>query len=99
MAACREEQACWLPLLSRWVEPPSPMPDFPAFLLALPGFAPLRAALQDAELAGAGAELDTGTRDELQRFVDAYRQWLTECEADGPWLSTSERDRCIPTHH
>jgi len=68
------DQAEWLPRLRRLVEPPVPTEDFPAFLLALPPFARLAAAVGGATRA---VELDVGTADELQRFVDCYRVWLT----------------------
>jgi hypothetical protein len=67
-------QRHWLPRLRRLVEPPAPGEDFPAFLLATPAFAALRGRVGDAV---SRAELDTGTLDELQHFVDRYRLYLT----------------------
>jgi len=67
-------QRHWLPRLRRLVEPPYPGEDFPAFLLATAAFASLRARIGDA---AARAELDTGTLDELQHFVDRYRLYLS----------------------
>jgi len=57
------------------VEPPAPNSNFPAFLLETEPFAPLRRAIGDARTS---AELDTATADQLQRFVDRYRDYLLE---------------------
>jgi hypothetical protein len=67
-------QTTWLGTLSRLVEPPIPDARFPAFLLETPPFARLRAAIGGAR---ALHQLDTATADELQRFVDRYRWYLT----------------------
>lgn len=66
-------QAQWLPRLQNLVEPPLPTADFPAFLLEVAPFTRLRDAIGDAQV---GIDLDTGTADELQRFVDHYRDYL-----------------------
>ena len=66
-------QQTWLPRLRRLVEPPLPRDNFPAFLLELPAFARLRRSIGDATQI---ADLDVGTADELQRFVDRYRGYL-----------------------
>lgn len=66
-------QAEWLPRLRALVEPPAPDGDFPAFLLATEPFAWLRAAIGDARQA---ADLAPATADLLQRFVDAFRDYL-----------------------
>ena len=68
------QQDHWLPRLRNLVEPPAPGPDFPAFLLATRPFAGLRAAIGGAQDLH---ELDVGTADQLQRFVDVYRDYLT----------------------
>jgi hypothetical protein len=65
-------QVRWLPRLRALVEPPLPAPDFPAFLLDLPAYAHLRQAVAVARSSG---DLDVATADELQRFVDHYREW------------------------
>lgn len=70
----RPAQRHWLPRLRRLVEPPAPADDFPAFLLEAPAFAQLKARIGDAS---SRAELDTGTLDELQHFVDRYRLYLS----------------------
>jgi hypothetical protein len=54
------------------VEPPAPDDAFQAFLLALPPFSGLRARVGSARRA---SELDTATADELQRFVDLFRDY------------------------
>lgn len=70
-----EQQAQWLRLLPNLVEPPTPAPDFPAFLLETERFAALRRAIEGKLT---HSELDTATADELQRFVDLYRNYLTD---------------------
>ena len=66
-------QRRWLPRLRRLVEPPLPQDSFPAFLLELPPFARLG---HEVAAAADARPLDVGTADELQRFVDRYRDWL-----------------------
>jgi hypothetical protein len=72
--AMAQEQRVWLPRLARMVEPPAPDEGFPAFLLELPRFLALRDAIGTA---ARRRDLDTATADELQRFVDCYRDYLT----------------------
>ena len=67
-----ESQVHWLPRLRALVEPPAPDDVFPAFLLDTAPFARLREAVGAARCRG---DLDTGTADELQRFVDLYRSY------------------------
>ena len=69
----RDSQQVWLPILTKLVEPPPLDADFPAFLLDTPHFAELRSAIGNAR---SQLELDTGTADKLQRFVDCYRSYL-----------------------
>jgi len=73
LAALSDSQSRWMKLLPDLVEPPSPGPSFPAFLLDTAPFARLRRAIGDAR---SWRDLDTATADELQRFVDCYRDWL-----------------------
>lgn len=73
-----EAQAHWLARLTDLVEPPAPDASFPAFLIEAPQFASLRQAVGDARTA---RELDTATADQLQRFVDLYRDYLTDHSA------------------
>ena len=79
--AMRGEQATWLPRIRAFVEPPEPDAHFPAFLLALPRFVALARRIAAAR---ARRDLDVGTLDELQRFVDLYRRWLSESEVRHP---------------
>lgn len=76
-AALREPQADWQARLPQLVEPPTPTASFPAFLLATERFRDLADAIGSAEHR---LELDTSTADALQRFVDLYRNWLTDVE-------------------
>lgn len=66
-------QKTWLERLPALVEPPTPTENFPACLLATERYETLRAAVGDARCR---TDLDTGTADELQRFVDHFRGWL-----------------------
>lgn len=68
-----DAQREWLPRLARLVEPPAPDGNFPAFLLTSKRFALLRQAIGSAS---DRRSLDTATADELQRFVDCYRDYL-----------------------
>jgi len=68
--ALRQAQDHWLPRIQAAVEPPIPDDDFPAFLLETERFHALGETLEHC-----GAALDTGARDELQRFVDLFRCW------------------------
>ena len=68
----------WLPRVTALVEPPAPTDDFPAFLLELPRFRELKNEILGHSSAGAGPALPIGVADQLQRFVDLYRHWLTE---------------------
>jgi len=73
--ALQEDQRRWLPRVRALVEPPAPDATFPAFLLALPPFAALAGAVCP-EAGRTRRDLGTGVLDELQRFVDHYREWL-----------------------
>lgn len=66
-------QEAWLRRLRRMVEPPLPGDDFPAFLLDLAPFSRLRRQVGTAERP---SQLETAVADELQRFVDRYRNYL-----------------------
>lgn len=66
------EQRQWLTRLCALAEP-KPAPDFPAFLLATPGFADLAARLLGA---ATRTDLKTETQDEVDRFVDAFGDYL-----------------------
>lgn len=74
-AAHAVAQRRWLERLRTLVEPPAPGAEFPAFLLALPAFARLERAIGNAQ---GMRDLDTGTADLLQHFVDHFRGWLVQ---------------------
>lgn len=67
----------WLDRLATLVEPPAPNASFPAFLLGTGRYASLAAAIGTATHR---RELDVSTADELQRFVDLYRDYMTRPE-------------------
>ena len=69
------EQARWLTRLGGLIEPPDLDDSFPAYLLGTPPFSHIAASIGPARRR---QELDTGTADELQRFVDHYRSFLIE---------------------
>jgi hypothetical protein len=73
-ATFAEAQVAWLRQIADLVEPPAIDDAFPAFLLATAPFAHLAHAIGDARNP---TDLDTGTADALQRFVDRYRSFLT----------------------
>jgi len=66
-------QRTWLQRLPALLEPPSPAPDFPAFLLETPPFRGLALAVGEARTR---AQLPTAVADELQRFADAFCDYL-----------------------
>ena len=69
-----DAQGHWLPRIEGLVEPPAVDAAFPAFLLETTPFAPLARAIGDTQNR---VELDTGTADALQHFVDRYRSFLS----------------------
>ena len=70
--AMRAAQDQWLPRINMLIEPPLAAGNFPAWLLETPNFACLREAIGDAQTAN---ELDVAAADQLQRFVDCYRDY------------------------
>jgi hypothetical protein len=89
-AALAGSQAHWQPRLAALLEPPRLAPTFPAFLLATTPFRHLADGIGQARRPG---ELDTGTADQLQRFVDRYRDYLLETDAAAPTAAGDlERD-------
>lgn len=65
-------QKHWLLRLGTLAEP-QPSSDFPAFLLATPSFADLGARLSQA---AHRRDLPTAVQDEVDHFVDAFRDYL-----------------------
>lgn len=66
-------QRAWMARLPDLVEPPAPGGDFPAFLLETPPFLDLNRRIGEAT---ARAQLPLAVADELQHFVDAFRDYL-----------------------
>lgn len=66
-------QRAWMARLPALVEPPAPSPDFPAFLLETPPYLDLNRRIGEAT---ARAQLPLAVADELQHFVDAFRDYL-----------------------
>lgn len=67
--------------LRELTEPPAIDDEFPGFLLESPRFAELAALVRGSARPG---DLDTGSADALQRFVDHYRNYMVESEAAKP---------------
>lgn len=84
--AANTSQERWLKRLRQLVEPPLPEGDFPAFLLDLPPFSRLHREVGDARRPG---ELATAVADELQRFADHYRDYLSAVGDPQPDLERS----------
>lgn len=66
------QQRLWLQRLAALAEP-VPEDDFPAFLLATPAFAGLSNRLTGA---AGRRDLATAVQDEVDHFVDAFRDYL-----------------------
>jgi hypothetical protein len=75
----RREQALWLDRLQSLTEAPKPDRDFPAFLLATPPFQDLARRLSRA---AARAQLPPATADELDWFVQAFRDYLRTADGE-----------------
>lgn len=67
------EQLGWLERLQALAEAPKPAKDFPAFLLSTPPFAELAQRLGTATQR---SQLPTAVADELDWFVQAFRDYL-----------------------
>lgn len=67
------QQKHWLARLTALAEP-KPSNDFPAFLLATASFAELAARL---DVASHRRDLPTAVQDEVDHFVDAFRDYLS----------------------
>lgn len=66
------QQRSWLTRMCSLAEP-KPAADFPAFLLATPPFTALASRLA---VAVTRSDLPTATQDEVDRFVDAFGDYL-----------------------
>jgi hypothetical protein len=67
---------------------PRPAADFPAFLLATPPLRQLAERIGDSQRR---VDLNTGVADEVDRFVDAYRDYLRTCAGEDVFGSRSRR--------
>ncbi len=68
-------QVRWLTRLGNLIDPPAIDDSFPAYLLGTPPFSLIGQSIGEARNRH---ELDTGTADEVQRFVDHYRSYQAE---------------------
>lgn len=73
------QQSRWLARLQPLIEPPALEPDFPAFLLATAPFAQLARRLGGAT---DRTQLPPEIADELDWFVDAFRDYLRTCDGE-----------------
>jgi hypothetical protein len=78
-ARMAREQNHWLARLQQLTEPPGPDHDFPAFLLATPHFADLARRVGDTT---DRTRLPVAVADELDWFVDAFRDYLRTNEGE-----------------
>ncbi|MBK8098491.1 MAG: hypothetical protein IPK26_15385 [Planctomycetes bacterium] len=81
-------QAAWLPRLRTLCDTAPPADDFPAFLLATEAFLSLRRRLGAAVCRRA---LPADVADELDHFVDAYRDYLRTDEREDAFAPTNQR--------
>jgi hypothetical protein len=75
----RSAQQAWQRRLADLVEPPAPAEDFPAFLLETPAFRELNRSVGEATRR---SQLPIAVADALQRFVDAFRDYLRTCAGE-----------------
>jgi hypothetical protein len=75
----RSAQQAWQRRLADLVEPPAPAEDFPAFLLETPAFRELNRRIGEASRR---SQLPIAVADELQHFVDAFRDYLRTCAGE-----------------
>jgi hypothetical protein len=80
-------QRSWLGRLQHLCEVP-PAEDFPAFLLATP---PLRSLAQRLGAYQKRRELPTGLADEIDRFVEAFADYLRTCAGEDSFVPLPRR--------
>ncbi len=80
-------QRQWLGRLQPLVEPPALAPDFPAFLLATQPFADLARRLDGAR---ERAHLPGLVADELDWFVEAFRDYLRTCDGEDVFAQSGQ---------
>jgi hypothetical protein len=81
-------QRAWAARLPDLVEPPAPGQDFPAFLLETPAFLQLNRRIGEAT---ARAQLPVAVADELQHFVDVYRDYLRTAAGEEVFTAPPKR--------
>jgi hypothetical protein len=83
----RAENEQWLARLEQLADAPKPGADFPAFLLATEPFADLARRLGDATCR---RELAAAVADELDWFVDAFRDYLRTVDGEDVFASNEQ---------
>ena len=83
-------QRFWLERLRQLAEGALPEKDFPAWLLATPAF---RGLAQHLAQATKRAQLPAPIADEMDRFVEAFSDYLRTCDGEDSFVSSS-RPRC-----
>ncbi|HZN38822.1 MAG TPA: hypothetical protein VFD82_08455 [Planctomycetota bacterium] len=78
------EQRFWLERLRQLAEGPPPEKDFPAFLLATAAF---RELAQHLARATTRAQLPPQVADEMDRFVQAFSDYLRTCDGEDSFAS------------
>jgi len=86
----QHEQDSWLGRLRLLAEAPLPNDDFPAFLLATPPFQELAQRLGTAVTR---QQLPPATADELDWFLQAFRDYLRTCDGEDVFAGSSQRWR------
>ena len=86
----QKEQRFWLERLRQLAEGPVPEKDFPAYLLATPAF---RGLAQHLANATKRAQLPAQVADEMDRFVQAFSDYLRTCDGEDSFAS-SHKPRC-----
>lgn len=87
MQRLQSAQRAWAARLPDLVEPPAPAADFPAFLLETPAFLQLNRRIGEAT---AKAQLPVGVADELQHFVDAFRDYMRTLDGEEAFVPTAQ---------
>lgn len=83
----QHEQQTWLERLRQLAEAPLPDDDFPAFLLATPPFQELAQRLGSA---ANRRQLPPATADELDWFLQAFRDYLRTCDGEDVFAGSSQ---------
>lgn len=83
----RRTGSSWLGRLRLLAEAPLPDDDFPAFLLATPPFQELAHRLGSATTR---PQLPPATADELDWFLQAFRDYLRTCDGEDVFAGSSQ---------